>query len=76
MIQDSEEEDSNIIEFVFSVQPTVPAGIPSRDELAQMVRSVLTPAELFKMNAPKVRKKNSKIEIIEFVLPTREEKNA
>ncbi len=75
MMQDSE-EDSNVIEFVFSAQSPPPAGVPSRDELAQMVRSVLTPAELFKMNAPKVRKKNCKVEIIDFILPTREEKNA
>ena len=48
----------------------------TREQLAEMIRKVLTPAELFKLNAPKCRKKiNNHVEVIDFCDSWSEEKN-
>lgn len=60
-----------VIQFKLEAIPIANAG-PSRDELVSMIRKVLSPSELFKMNAPKSRKKTGSVEVIDFVLPARE----
>lgn len=56
-----------------SIPPS--SSSPSRDELASMIRKVLSTEELFKMNAPKSRKKSSTVEVIDFIPPAREKKD-
>jgi len=63
-----------VIQFKLGLVPIANTG-PSRDELVSMIRKVLSPSELFKMNAPKSKKKTGTVEVIDFVLPAREKKD-
>lgn len=63
-----------IIKFP-SQEASPPSSGPSRDELASMIRKVLSTEELFKMNAPKSRKKSSSVEVIDFILPAQAKKD-
>lgn len=69
-MQNNSPEVSKIIEFKLPPKPL--RTIASRNELAQMVKRVLIPAELFKLNAPKRQKTSG--EIIDFTLPSKESK--
>lgn len=71
-------EDDNrgpqIIEFRPKAMPPVHRGgdeRPTRDQLVTMIRKVLSTSELFKMNAPKSRKRSGSVEVIQFELPAR-----
>lgn len=68
------ESDSKVIKFSPQASKCSSERAPSRDELVQMIRRVLSPAELFRMNATKSKRKKSSIEVIDFVLPEIKEK--
>lgn len=68
------EDDPQVIPFQSKVAAVSSDGTPTRDELVKMIRKVLSPAELFKLNAPKSRKKKGHVEVIQFILPEVKEK--
>lgn len=59
-------DDPQVIQFKPIVGGLKAPDGPSRDELANMIRKVLSTSELFKMNAPKSRKRKGTVEVIEF----------
>lgn len=68
----ADNQQSNPIIIQFPVERVcLPKDVPNRDELATMIRKVLSTEELFKMNAPKSRKKKFNVEVIDFHTPYR-----
>lgn len=74
LMSQDRETDPTIIKFPSQRISSESSG-PSRDELAFMIRKVLSTEELFKMNAPKSRKRISSVEVIDFILPAQEKKD-
>lgn len=54
-------------------QTSISSEVLLREELASMIRRVLHTSEIFKMNAPKSKKKNCNVEVIDFIVSHQEE---